>query len=61
LLDNVSARSMLSNSEFIVMHNQAASDREKLAALFNISEQQMNYITKVKLPRGRRSLPLFLF
>jgi len=52
---------MLSNSEFIVMHNQAASDREKLAALFNISEQQMNYITKVKLPRGRRSLPLFLF
>ena len=49
LLDNVSARSMLSNSEFIVMHNQAASDREKLAALFNISEQQMNYITKACL------------
>ena len=30
---------MLSNSEFIVMHNQAASDREKLAALFNISSR----------------------
>ena len=52
LLDNVSARSMLSNSEFIVMHNQAASDREKLAALFNISEQQMNYITNAEAGHG---------
>ena len=57
LLDNVSARSMLSNSEFIVMHNQAASDREKLAALFNISEQQMNYITNAstRILRRKRS------
>lgn len=52
LLDNVSARSMLSNSEFVVMHNQAASDREKLAALFNISEQQMNYITNAEAGHG---------
>ena len=52
LLDNTSARSMLSNSEFIVMHNQAASDREKLAALFNISEQQMNYITNAEAGHG---------
>ena len=52
LLDNVSARSMLSNSEFIVMHNQAASDREKLATLFNISEQQMNYITNAEAGHG---------
>ena len=34
------------------MHNQAASDREKLAALFNISEQQMNYITNVEAGSG---------
>lgn len=52
LLDSASARSMLSNSEFIVMHNQAASDREKLAALFNISEQQMNYITNAEAGHG---------
>lgn len=52
LLDSASARSMLSNSEFIVMHNQAASDREKLAVLFNISEQQMNYITNAEAGHG---------
>ncbi|MBS7335735.1 MAG: recombinase zinc beta ribbon domain-containing protein [Eubacteriales bacterium] len=52
LLDNTSARSMLSNSEFIVMHNQAASDREKLAVLFNISEQQMSYITNAEAGHG---------
>lgn len=45
LLDSVLASSMLSNSEFIVMLNQAASDREKLAHLLNISEEQMSYIT----------------
>ena len=36
---------MLSNSEFIVMLNQAAGDREKLARLLNISEEQISYIT----------------
>ena len=35
LLDSVQASTMLSNSEFIVMLNQAASDREKLARLLN--------------------------
>lgn len=45
LLDSVLASSMLSNSEFIVMLNQAASDREKLAKLLNISSEQMSYIT----------------
>lgn len=49
---NTSARSMLSNSEFIVMHNQAASDREKLAVLFNISEQRMSYITNAEAGHG---------
>jgi type IV secretory pathway VirB4 component len=45
LLDSVLASTMLSNSEFIVMHSQAASDREKLAQLLNISSEQMSYIT----------------
>ena len=45
LLDSVQASTMLSNSEFIVMLNQAASDREKLARLLNISAEQMGYIT----------------
>ena len=45
LLDSVQASTMLSNSEFIVMLNQAASDREELAKLLNISNEQMSYIT----------------
>ena len=45
LLDSVLASTMLSNSEFIVMLNQAGPDRQKLAELLNISEEQMNYIT----------------
>ena len=45
LLDSVQASTMLSNSEFIIMLNQAASDREKLAKLLNISNEQMSYIT----------------
>lgn len=45
LLDSVQASTMLSNSEFIVMLNQAASDREKLSKLLNISKEQMSYVT----------------
>ena len=45
LLDSVQASTMLSNSEFIVMLNQAASDREKLSQLLNISPEQMSYVT----------------
>lgn len=45
-------KSMLSNSEFIVMLNQAASDREKLGRLLNISNEQMNYITNVEAGSG---------
>ena len=43
---------MLSNSEFIVMLNQSATDGEELAKLLNISELQMNYITNVKAGNG---------
>jgi type IV secretory pathway VirB4 component len=45
LLDSVLASTMLSNSECVVMLNQAASDRERLGKLLNISNEQMSYIT----------------
>lgn len=45
LLDSVEASTMLSNSEFVVMLNQAYQDREKLGRLLNISDEQMSYIT----------------
>ena len=45
LLDSVQASTMLSNSEFLIMLNQAASDREKLGKLLNISNEQMSFIT----------------
>ena len=45
LLDSVQASTMLSNSEFIIMLNQAASDRQKIADLLGISREQMSYIT----------------
>ena len=36
---------MFSNYEFVVMLNQAASDRDQLAELLNISGEQLSYIT----------------
>lgn len=48
LLDSVQASTLLSNSEFLVMLNQAASDREKLAKLLSISPEQMSYITNAE-------------
>jgi type IV secretory pathway VirB4 component len=52
LLQSESARSMLSNSEFVVMLNQASSDREELARLLNISHEQMSYITNAEAGSG---------
>lgn len=52
LLDSVQASTMLSNSEFVVMLNQAASDRDKLARLLNISQEQLGYITNVEPGSG---------
>lgn len=45
LLDSVQASTMLSNSEFVVMLNQAPSDRMRLADLLSISKEQLSYIT----------------
>ncbi len=48
LLSSVQASTMLSNSEFIVMLNQAYQDRHRLGELLNISEEQMSYITNAQ-------------
>ena len=45
LLKSDTARSMLSNSEFILMLNQAASDRDKLSHLLKIPENMMSFVT----------------
>ena len=46
------ARTMLANSEYLVMLNQAATDRIELAKLLNISENQLSYITNVPSGHG---------
>jgi len=52
LLQSHTARTMLANSEFLVMLNQAATDRLELAKLLNISENQLSYITNVPSGHG---------
>ena len=52
LLQSHTARTMLANSEFIIMLNQASTDRLELAKLLNISELQMSYITNVGAGQG---------
>ena len=52
LLQSHTARSMLSNSELIVMLNQASTDRLELAKLLGISDEEMKYITNVDAGNG---------
>lgn len=52
LLQSHTARTMLANSEFIIMLNQASTDRLELAKLLNISELQMGYVTNVGAGQG---------
>lgn len=52
LLKSDTARLMLANSEFLILLNQASTDREELAALLNISENQLSYITNVAVGSG---------
>ena len=52
LLQSHTARTMLANSEFIIMLNQASTDRAELAKLLNISQLQMSYITDVNAGHG---------
>ena len=52
LMDSTVARTMVSNSEYIIMYNQAASDSEKLAKLLNISDSELGYLTNVDPSQG---------
>lgn len=52
LLQSHTARTMLANSEFLIMLNQAATDRQELAKLINMSQEQANYITDVEAGSG---------
>ncbi len=51
-LHSETARLMLANSEYIVMYNQAATDRAELAKLLKISSAQMSYITNAEVGSG---------
>ena len=52
LLQSHTARTMLANSELVIMLNQAATDRADLAELLSMSELQMSYITNVEAGQG---------
>lgn len=52
LLQSHTARTMLANSEFLIMLNQAGTDRLELAKLLNISDNQLSYVTNVEAGRG---------
>ena len=52
LLRNDQARLMLANSEFLMLLNQAPTDRDELARLLNISSTQMDYVTNAPAGSG---------
>ena len=52
LLRSELARTMLSNTQFVVMLSQNASDREQLAHLLKISNDTMNYVTNASSGSG---------
>ena len=52
MLQSHTARTMLGNSEFLILLNQAASDQAELARLLNISNTQLNYINNTGVGKG---------
>lgn len=52
MLQSHTARTMLANSELLVMLNQASTDRIELGKLLNMSETQMKYITNSGFGKG---------
>ena len=52
MLQSHTARTMLANSELLVMLNQASTDRMELGKLLNMSDTQMKYITNVGFGKG---------
>ncbi len=43
---------MFANSEFLLLFNQAATDRQELGKLLHISDTQMGYITGAEAGHG---------
>jgi type IV secretory pathway VirB4 component len=52
LLESDLARKMLSNSDYIMMLNQATSDRVKLGEILNISDTQLGFVTNANAGQG---------
>lgn len=52
LLKSETARSMLSNTDFVLMLNQATSDRVQLAKLLNISDNLLSFVTNSDSGQG---------
>ena len=51
-LRSETARLMFANSEFLILLNQAATDRAELAKLLNISSTQMGHVTGAEAGHG---------
>ena len=52
LLKSAEARTILNNCDFVLMLNQAPLDRNELAAMYNISDAQCEYITNADSGQG---------
>ena len=52
LLKSDTARLMLANSEFLILLNQATTDREQLARLLGASDTQMSYVDNAPAGHG---------
>ncbi len=52
LLKSDMARSMLANSEFLIMLNQSYNDKERLEEILNLSETQSTYISNSEKGEG---------
>lgn len=52
ILDNTICKTMIGNSEFLILLDQSADDREKLAEQLGLSETQLSYITAVNPGEG---------
>lgn len=48
LLDRTEGRKLLNNSEFVVLLKQKGSDARELAAMYELTESQLRYVTKPK-------------
>jgi len=51
-MKSVTGRTLLANSEYLAMLNQAPTDRMELARLLNISEEQLSHITNSGVGKG---------